>query len=210
MIAAELLLGFRWMLGAVFATAGARKIAAGRAFEQSLASYGVVPEFLHLPFARLLPIVEIVLGTAFMLGALPLVAGWSALVLLLGFACAVAWNLFRGKRFECGCGMVGDGAIRWSLVLRDLGLAAIAAAVALGPSGSLAVWRGSAALPVHTLATAELIPVPMIAILALAVIHAFVTGRSAWKGYALLGRPGADRETQPPSAASVFGPVRGR
>ena len=70
-----------------------------------------------------------------MLGVLPALASWMAFVLLLGFAGAVGWNVAHGRRFDCGCGAAHDTAVRWGLALRDLGLAAIAATVALGPSG---------------------------------------------------------------------------
>ena len=178
MVVAELLLGFRWVLGAVFVTTGITKLRAGGLFEQSLASYRIFPGFSHRPLARALPIVEIGLGAACVLGIVPALAGWSSCVLLLAFACAVAWNLSRGRRFECGCGTIGDRAISWSLVLRDLGLAAIAAAVALGPSGSLALWRGSSALSAHPPVTAELVPVPMIAILLAAAMRTLALSRS--------------------------------
>jgi uncharacterized membrane protein YphA (DoxX/SURF4 family) len=180
-MAGELLLGLRWMLGVVFVTAGAMKVGASQSLQRSISFYGLVPDFLHRPVARSLPSLEICLGTAFILGILPTLAGGAASVLLLGFACGVAWNLLGGRRFECGCGRLGGTAITWGLVLRDLSLAAIAAAVAIGPSGSLAVLRGSSPLPSHPPASSELIPVPMTVILVLFVIRSLSARPSVWK-----------------------------
>jgi uncharacterized membrane protein YphA (DoxX/SURF4 family) len=178
----ELLLGFRWVLGVIFVAAGAMKIGAAQSFAQSIASYRLVPEFLHHPIARSLPILEICLGTACVLGVLPMVAGWVAFVLLLGFASGVGWNLMRGRRFDCGCGCGTMHATRisWGLVLRDLGLAAVAVAVAVGPSGALAVWRGSSAVPNHLPAMSDLISIPMTVTLLLAAGRLLSASRSVW------------------------------
>ena len=174
---ADVILGLRWVLGLVFVTAGVLKLRVGRSFAQSIASYAIVPPFLHGPIARSLPIVELCLGGACMLGVLPIVAGWTACLMLLAFAGAVGWNLARGHQFDCGCGMTPGTAISWGLAVRDLALAAIAATIALGPSGSLALWRGSSALPSHLLANSQLIPIPMIVILMLCVIRALAESR---------------------------------
>ena len=182
MIAAELLLGFRWVLGLVFVTPGAIKIRTTRSFEQTVASYGLVPAFLHRPVARALPILEVCVGAACLLGVLPRLAGWVAFALLLGFASAVGWNLARGRRFGCGCGTTHDTPISSSVVLRDLVLAAIAAAVALGPSGLFAMWRGSDALPHHPPAISELLPIPMLVIVILGVIRLLSALPPTWRG----------------------------
>jgi uncharacterized membrane protein YphA (DoxX/SURF4 family) len=181
-ILAALLLGCRWVLGVIFVTAGAAKIGDARSLEQSIAAYGLVPEFLQGPVARSLPVLEICLGAALVLGVLPTLAGWVACLLLVAFASGVGWNLARGRRFDCGCGTTRDTPISVGLVLRDLALATIAAAVALGPSGALAVWRGSSALPNHAPPMSELIPIPMLAILILGVVRSLFTNPSVWHG----------------------------
>jgi uncharacterized membrane protein YphA (DoxX/SURF4 family) len=177
----EVLIGLRWVLGVVFVTAGIRKLRAAQSLERSIASYGLIPTFLHRPTARSLPIVELSLGAACMLGVLPTFAGWMAFMLLLGFACATGWNVARGRRFDCGCGTAHDTPISWGLALRDFGLAAIAATVALGPSGSLAVWRGSSALPHPAQPIPDLIPVPMLVILAIGVTRLLSASPPIWK-----------------------------
>jgi uncharacterized membrane protein YphA (DoxX/SURF4 family) len=193
---AALLLGFRWALGVVFVTTGAMKIRAAGSLEQTLASYGLVPEFLHRPVARSLPLLEVCLGTACILGVLSTLAGWVAFMLMVGFASGVGWNLARGRRFDCGCGTTHDTPISWRLVLRDLGLAAMAGAVALGPSGALAVWRGSSALPHHAPVISELIPIPMLVILILGVIRLLSTLPSVWRGQHRPPRPSDDSDVR--------------
>lgn len=193
MAAAEFLLGMRWVLGVILATAGAMKLRALHSFEQRIGDYRLVPRFLHRPVARSLPTAEIAVGAALILGALPMLAGWFAFILLLAFASAVGWNLARGRQFECGCATIGDGSISGSLVLRDLGLAAIAAAIAVGPSGSLAVLRGSSGPATHALGTADLVPAPMLAILVLGVMRVLVASRSRPTSIRFPGRSGHDR-----------------
>jgi predicted ribosomally synthesized peptide with SipW-like signal peptide len=179
-MAAELLLGLRWVLGIVFVTAGTAKVGAGRSLEGTIAEYRILPGILHRPVSTALPAFEVFLGGAFMLGVAPTIAGWTASGLLFGFGGAVAWNVARGRRFECGCGTTGQATIGSGLVLRDLILAAIAAAVAVGPSGSLALWSDSSTPPGQAMGTSELLPVPMIVILAVCAIRLLAANRPLW------------------------------
>jgi len=73
--------------------------------EQTVASYGLVPEFLHRPVARSLPILEVLSEPPACSGLCP---RWPA----LSRSCCCSdsllewgWNLARGRRFDCGCGM---------------------------------------------------------------------------------------------------------
>jgi Methylamine utilisation protein MauE len=95
-------------------------------FSGSLAAYRLLPQALVEPVARLLPIVEGVLGVGILVPAtrptaLLLVAG---LVLIYGVAMAV--NLLRGRHdIDCGCGGATH-PLSWGLVGRNIVLAAAA------------------------------------------------------------------------------------
>jgi uncharacterized membrane protein YphA (DoxX/SURF4 family) len=152
------LLAARWVLALALFRAGVAKLGSRERLADAIGRYALVPARCIATLAAGLPNVEIVVGLALALGVVPDVTGWLASALLLGFAGAVAANLMRGRRFDCGCGGSLDGQISWPLVVRNLLLAGLAAAVALGPAGLAAAPSGH---PVH-IAPTTLLPVPMI------------------------------------------------
>lgn len=100
-----------------------------------MANYRLLPGTLVTPAARALPVVEMALGGALLLGLVPF-ATVAAILLLALFAIAMAINIRRGRgHIDCGC---GHGALRhpigWSLVARNLGLAALLAPVLFMPA----------------------------------------------------------------------------
>ncbi len=123
----------RLLLCGIFLLAAVSKLRARDVFEGILRDYRLLPEQLVVPFARLLPVVELLaaLGLLFepsRTAAALLIAG-----LLLVFIAAIAINLARGRReIDCGCFLGGRGRQRigWSLVVRNLVLLAFALDVA--------------------------------------------------------------------------------
>lgn len=117
-------------LAALFAHAALAKWADLALFEQQLSVYGV-PASTAPALARLLPPLE--LSTALLLMAgpwRPLGAGLAAALLLL-YAGAMGYHRWRGQVLDCGCG--GEPLpVSWALVLRNLGLAALAGLAASG------------------------------------------------------------------------------
>lgn len=134
------LLGIRFFLGLVFLTSSLPKLAAPGDFRRALRNYQLLPLGLVGPVARWLPRVELALALALLVGiATPLTAGLTAAALLV-FSGAVAINLARGRKIECGC-FSGSSPreITWRLVVQDVVLAASAIAVATeAPS----MWAG--------------------------------------------------------------------
>jgi hypothetical protein len=103
---------------------------------------------------RLLGVVEVAVGAAALLLGGPL-AAVAVAVAYLGFAAVVARGLVRGDMDSCGCFNGEDSPPSLLHVVLDLGLAAAAVAVALGPSTS---WPRLAAVePGTTLVTALLV-----------------------------------------------------
>ncbi|MGH2868160.1 MAG: MauE/DoxX family redox-associated membrane protein [Solirubrobacteraceae bacterium] len=159
------LLGVRWLVAVILLIAGVTKIGDVQPVAEAIARYGVVPRRLIRPVAMLLPAVEVALAGALAIGFVPSVAGGLAGVLFGGFALAIAWNLLRGRRFDCGCGTGGESMISWWLVLRDTALAALGVLILVGPSGGLAVWPALTLHSAHGPVGSTLVPVPLIVIL---------------------------------------------
>ena len=132
-----------------------------------IGQYDLVPARYTPALANALPGLEIALGLALAAGILPAIAGWCASAALLVFAAAVAINLRRGRRFDCGCGALRQRPISWFLVSRNVILAVIAAIVAVRPAG-LALWTPGLMSGNVSASAQNLIPVPLVVIAAAA------------------------------------------
>jgi hypothetical protein len=131
----------------LFGVAATHKFTSWRVFEQQVADYRVLPRGWTTPAAALIPVVEALLALGWLAeGLRPVVAMLSALV-LAGYGAAMEWNLLQGRdTIDCGCGGVdGSQVIRPALVVRNLILAGLAAALALAaayvpPAARLVGW----------------------------------------------------------------------
>jgi hypothetical protein len=120
-------------LALVMLAAAWHKFSEPEVFAGSVSAYELLPRWLVVPVARLLPWVE----TGLAIGVLLPVTRPAALLaltgLLLGYAAAMAVNLLRGRRdIDCGCGGATQ-PLSWALVARNLLLCA-AALVATRPT----------------------------------------------------------------------------
>lgn len=120
----------RVVLGGLFIAAGMRKL--GRpSFVEVVRAYRLLPSSASVAVARLLPVVEIGVGLALVLGLWTRTAALLVLGLLAAFAVAAISSLLRGLRHGCGCaGSDRPRPVSWRLVGRDfclLGLATFAA-----------------------------------------------------------------------------------
>lgn len=93
--------GVRLVLGVMFAVAGVLKLTAPMEFAIVIDAFGLVPTFMAMPLAYVLPVVEIVAGVGLIFdlkGSLPVVAGLTLLFLaVLGYA------MYLGLDIDCGC-----------------------------------------------------------------------------------------------------------
>lgn len=161
------LLVARWLLALLFLTTGVSKLVDRAGLITVIDQYDLVPARYTPALSKALPGLEIALGVALAAGILPAIAGWCASAALLAFGAAVAINLRRGRRFDCGCGALRQRPIGWFLVSRNVILAVIAAIVAIRPAG-LALWTAGL-MNGHVSASARnLVPVPLIVIAAAA------------------------------------------
>lgn len=145
------LLAARCLIVCVFLRAGSAKMTDLADFRSAVMNYRLLPSALVPAVALSLPFAEVLAALMLAAGILQtVVAGFLALLLLI-FAAAIGINLARGRVFDCGCAGAAPQAIGWTHVASNAAMAALATALAVAPSRTLAVWPGVAGpFPVAT------------------------------------------------------------
>jgi uncharacterized membrane protein YphA (DoxX/SURF4 family) len=136
----------RVVVGGVFVVAGALKIPDPAAAVRAVRAYQLLPEPLVAPVAFGLPVIEIAVGLALLLGVFVRTAAIAAAVLLIVFLVGVGSAWARGLQIDCGCfgngGQVAAGETAYPAeVLRDLALLVAALALAWRPASRLVLGR---------------------------------------------------------------------
>lgn len=104
---ALLLLGLRLLMGVAFAYAGAAKAIDPQHFADSIATFQLLPRSMISIVALVLPFLEIVVGTALIIGwQLRLIAPL-VFAMIAVFSLAILSAIARGIQVECGC--FGEG-----------------------------------------------------------------------------------------------------
>jgi len=114
-----------------------------------IANYRLLPDVLVTPFAKVLPIMEVVCAVGLLVPMLRAGAGWMAAGLFILFALALGINIGRGRtHIDCGCVRRPTSRSRIGMfhVLRALALAGIALYVAVVPLNIASVSIASGAL----------------------------------------------------------------
>jgi uncharacterized membrane protein YphA (DoxX/SURF4 family) len=147
--------GARLLLGGVFVVAGVLKLPDPAAAVRAVRAYQLLPESLVGPVAFGLPVIEIAVGLALLLGVFVRTASIASAVLLAVFIGAVGSAWARGLQIDCGCfgngGQVAAGETSYPLeVLRDVGLLLVALALARWPASRLALGGRSDTAPTRT------------------------------------------------------------
>lgn len=123
----------RLVVGGLLVTAGVAKLSSTPAWRLVwLLSYQLLPprSWVIRSMAWAVPAAEITIGVIFLAGAFGSGGAVAAGVLLVIVTAAVVSGLVRGLEISCGCyGRLGD-LISWRVVVRNLVLVAMAAAVA--------------------------------------------------------------------------------
>jgi uncharacterized membrane protein YphA (DoxX/SURF4 family) len=140
------LLALRLAIAVVFLLAGLAKLANLDAFTRAVANYRLLPARAVRPVARALPAAEVAAGVLLLTGVATRLVALALAALLLAFAAAVAVNLRRGRRIDCGC-FTGPGPreITWATVARNLAMSAGAVLLAARPPAALSLWAGPGA-----------------------------------------------------------------
>lgn len=110
----------RLVVGVVFIYASLDKLAHPQAFAEAISHYRIVPyPLLHLS-AHLLPVLEMVIGAALVLGLWRRGAALIAGVLTLVFMVAITSALIRNLDISCGCFNTDGGhSVGLDLLWRD-------------------------------------------------------------------------------------------
>ena len=133
----------RLLLGGVFVVAGALKLPDPAAAVRAVRAYRLLPEALVAPVAFGLPVVEIAVGLALLVGVFVRTAALASALLLVVFLVGVGSAWARGLQIDCGCfgggGQVAAGQTAYPAeVLRDGALLLVALALARWPRSRLA------------------------------------------------------------------------
>jgi hypothetical protein len=122
--------------GLLLLLAAVHKLTAMHEFRAALTAYKLLPGALIAPVSVFVPILEALLGAAWLLAIQPVFVALCSAALLGVYAAAIAINLLRGRvHIDCGCGMASaagrDQQLSWGLVARNLILIIVALAATL-------------------------------------------------------------------------------
>jgi len=134
-------LGARLLLALVFSVAAAGKLANMTRTRKTLSDFRV-PYRLVRPSAWLLPLVELSVAVALLVGPAARAGAIAATVLLILFMAGVAAAMSRGETPDCNCfGQIGSAPAGRGTLIRNTLLAAIALVVlAHGPGANPGSW----------------------------------------------------------------------
>ncbi|MGR4065907.1 MAG: MauE/DoxX family redox-associated membrane protein [Vulcanimicrobiaceae bacterium] len=132
----------RVLLGAMLVVAGASKVGHAADLAAAIAGFRLLPPALIPPLALGLPYFELMLGAYLIAGLFTRTAAIVACAQFVVYAVAIASAVVRHIPANCGCFGPHDVApADWPHVAFDLALAAVAAFIAAGAPGSLALDR---------------------------------------------------------------------
>ncbi len=134
----------RLVLAAVFAVAGATKLADRAGTGKAVLEFGA-PERLAGGLALGIPLVELAISGLLLAAPTAAYGAVGALVLLAIFSAAIGWNLARGRTPDCHCfGQLHSAPAGWRTLARNGVLAGIAAIALVGaieePDASAIAW----------------------------------------------------------------------
>ncbi|HKC18873.1 MAG TPA: MauE/DoxX family redox-associated membrane protein [Candidatus Dormibacteraeota bacterium] len=123
----------RILAGGILLLAGVAKVRMGyREVLRAVVAYKILPYPMAKVWARVLPLLEAVLGAALIAGLfLPIVAAAAAslMVLITG---AVAQAVVRNRRVACRCFGTGGSLVSWPIVVRNSVLITALVGLAIG------------------------------------------------------------------------------
>jgi uncharacterized membrane protein YphA (DoxX/SURF4 family) len=135
----------RIIIGAMFIYSGFTKFAEPFKFETIVGNYAMLPQVIIHPFATLLPWVEVIVGTALILGILKRHISYIILLMLLMFIIAVSYQIIRGNTGECGCGLPGEDFTQ--VLIRDFVMFAATVLIARTDTEFLEVLNRDVSIP---------------------------------------------------------------
>jgi len=129
----------RIVVGGVFVFAAVPKIVDPHAFAIAITNYHAVPDVVARVTGAALPLLELLVGIALISGVHARGAAVLSAGMLIVFAVALTRALLLDINVDCGCfGSAARSEIGWDSVVRNIGLTALSALVALSPD---VAWR---------------------------------------------------------------------
>lgn len=146
------LLVARLVVGAIFLIAGLDKVAAPGAFADAVRAFHLLPSSLVLPFAFVVPWLELLVAAYLLAGFMCRFAAGAAIVLLGMFVVALSVSIVTGNTAHpCGCfgaksnpvvaWLSGGNTVTWWDLLRDLILTALSLLLLTRGAGSISTDR---------------------------------------------------------------------
>lgn len=131
----------RLVIGIVFIMASLDKIIAPDPFAHSIINYNMVPFELVNLMALILPWLELLVGTALVLGIWVRTTAALSGAMLVMFIGAVSAAMIQGLNINCGCfSQTGEGTkVGWPKVLENTGMTVLAIWAVLFPDSYLSV-----------------------------------------------------------------------
>ncbi len=115
----------RVLIGGYVLLSAVPKLADPLAFATSIGHYNILPEMMVHGFALIVPWLEVLLGTAMVLGFRLRVSAGLTGALIAVFTVAVAWAVVNNLTIDCGCfGAQGGEEVSWIKVLKNLAMIA--------------------------------------------------------------------------------------
>lgn len=131
----------RMVVGVLFVIASADKIADPAAFAAAISNYKLVPEFVALVVATVLPWMELTCGVFLVFGVFRNGAGLIITCLMGVFTVLVISALVRGLDITCGCFTQDPSAARigWWKVAENTGLLILSLVPTFSANSSLSI-----------------------------------------------------------------------
>jgi uncharacterized membrane protein YphA (DoxX/SURF4 family) len=128
----------RIFLGYIFIKAAMGKIPAPDEFMAAVRQYNVLPDPLETWYGYALPWVELVIGSAVLVGLFTRFSITIMNLMLLSFMIAILITLYRGGLIACGC-FDSESGLDWSTYVRDLEYMVLAGLVTLSHKNRFSV-----------------------------------------------------------------------
>jgi uncharacterized membrane protein YphA (DoxX/SURF4 family) len=124
----------RLIVGYIFLTFAASKIAMPEKFANEIGNYGIMPFAILNIFALLLPWIEFFVGLMLILGIRLKANSIISAGLLIIFIAAVASAMMRGLDINCGCSSVNPQHVGFPKIFENTGLTILSLLIAWLPN----------------------------------------------------------------------------
>lgn len=112
----------RLIIGYIFITYGAGKIANPEKFAGEIANYNLLPEFSLNIFAIFLPWIELIAGLLITLGVRIKANAVITGAMMITFILAIIWAIALGLDINCGCSSTNPQKVGFPKLMENLGL----------------------------------------------------------------------------------------